>query len=105
VDAECVRRMMEAEQGRLSEVEGDALDRPLDLEELRSVLQKDGRNKAPGRVGIGRAFFTETWEYLKEDWLELFSHMFKERLTIGPVEERSDSVYSENEESNGTAGV
>jgi mannosylglycoprotein endo-beta-mannosidase len=61
----------------VSEVERDALDRPLDLEELRRVLQKGGGNKAPGRVGICRAFFTETWEDLKEDWLELFSDMFE----------------------------
>jgi hypothetical protein len=39
-------------QGRLSEVERDALDRPLDLEELRRVFKKGGGNKAPGRDGI-----------------------------------------------------
>jgi hypothetical protein len=76
VDAECVRTMMESVQCRLSELERDALDRPLDLEELRRVLQKGGGNKAPGRDGICRAVFTETWEELKEDWLELFSDMF-----------------------------
>jgi hypothetical protein len=67
VDAECVRRMMEAVQCRLSEVKRDALDRPLELEKLRRVLQKGGGNKAPGRDVICRAFFTETWEDLKED--------------------------------------
>jgi hypothetical protein len=77
VDAECVRRMMEAVQGRQSEVERDALDRPLELEELRRVLQKGGGNKAPGRDGLCRAFFTETWEDLMEEWLELFSDMFE----------------------------
>jgi hypothetical protein len=69
--------MMEAVQGRLSEVERNALDRPLDLEELRSVLQKGGGNKAPGRDGICRTFFTDTWADLKEDRLELFSDMFE----------------------------
>jgi hypothetical protein len=68
--------MMEAVQDRLSEVERDALDRPLDLEEFRRVLQKGGGNKAPGRDGICRAFFTEAWEELK-DWVELFSDMFE----------------------------
>jgi hypothetical protein len=67
VDAEYARRMMEAAQCRLSGVVRDALDRPLELEELRRVLQKGGGNKAPGRDVICRAFFTETWEDLKED--------------------------------------
>jgi hypothetical protein len=83
VDAECVRRMMEAVQGRLSDVERDALDISLDLEELRRLLHKGGGNKAPGRDGIFRAFFTETWEDLKEDWLELFSDMFERGRLLG----------------------
>jgi hypothetical protein len=47
------------------------------LKGLRRVLQKGGGNKAPERDGICRAFFTKTWEDLKEVLLELFSDMFE----------------------------
>jgi hypothetical protein len=77
VDAECVRRMVEAVHGRVNEVGRDVLNRSLDLEELRGVLQKGGGNKAPWRDGICRSFFTETWDELKEGWLKLFSEMFE----------------------------
>jgi hypothetical protein len=50
VYADCVRRMMEAVQGRLFEVERDALVRPLDLEELRRVLQKADGIKPQGEM-------------------------------------------------------
>jgi hypothetical protein len=51
--------MVEAGHGRLMEVRRDTLDRPLDLEELRMVLQKGGGNEASGRDGIGWALLIE----------------------------------------------
>jgi hypothetical protein len=44
-------------------------------------MQKGGWSKTPGREGIGRAFFTETWEELRKDWLELCLEMF-DRLRL-----------------------
>jgi hypothetical protein len=40
VDTECVRQIVGAGHGRLTEVGSDTLDRPLDLKELRILLQK-----------------------------------------------------------------
>jgi hypothetical protein len=66
-------RMVEAGRERLTEVGRETLDRPLDFEEML----KWGGNKAPGRNGIGGAFFTKTWAELKEDRLDLLSDMFE----------------------------
>jgi hypothetical protein len=75
VDAECVRQIVETGHGRLTEVGSHTLDRPLDLKELQILLQKVRGNKTPGRDGIVWVFFTEKWEEVKEDWLELFSEI------------------------------
>jgi len=54
----------------------EALDMSFMSEELQSVVNKGGGNKAPGGDGIGFELFEATWWALKGDMLELFSRMF-----------------------------
>ena len=82
VDEGSVLQMMAVGHKRLADQEREMLDKPLDIAELRQAMLKGGGNKAPGRDGIGRAFFTETWDDLKEDWVEIFTDMWEhKRLT------------------------
>jgi hypothetical protein len=53
----------------------DLLDRPITLEELKTVLHRGAGNKAPGSDGIGLAFFKVNWDTIK-DMLALFNHMY-----------------------------
>jgi hypothetical protein len=40
-------------------------------------MMRGGGNKVPGRDGIGKTFFCETWGKFKEDWIELFTEMLE----------------------------
>jgi len=59
----------------VTEDERELLDGPLTMQELRHAIYAGGGKKAPRRDGIGSAFYAETWEDLKDDWLELFAEM------------------------------
>jgi hypothetical protein len=61
---------------------------PLTLEELKPAVNKGGRNKAPGRDGIGLEFFKATWGVLKGDMLELFTQMFEGNELSGQQKRR-----------------
>jgi hypothetical protein len=68
--------MMSVNHKRLNLSEGNALIAPLTPEEVRHALRKGKGDTAPGKDGIGLLFFTEVWEDLHWDLMELFNQMF-----------------------------
>jgi hypothetical protein len=68
--------MMSVNHKRLNPSKGNVLDAPLTREEVRHALRKGRGDTAPGRDGIGLPFFTEVWESLTGDLMELFNQMF-----------------------------
>jgi hypothetical protein len=76
VDEERIRQMAEAGLTRLPEDWRYTLDRPLPPEELKAAINKGNGNTAPESDGIGLGLFKATWDALKDDWHDLFSHMF-----------------------------
>jgi hypothetical protein len=76
VTDERIRKMTEAGFSRLSEEWRNTLDGPLTSDELCTAIIKGNNRKAPGRNGIGLSLFQATLNTLKDDWIDLFSHMF-----------------------------
>jgi hypothetical protein len=54
----------------------DHLERPITAEELLAALKKGAKNKASGIYGICLEFYTENWEPIWPDLLELLNQMF-----------------------------
>ena len=54
-------------------------EQPITPEEIQAVLQKGGRNKAPGSDGVGLEFYTTNWKIIKEDIVEILNQMFLQR--------------------------
>ena len=76
VPDESIRKMEEVGVSRLSEEWRNTLDGPLISDELTRAIIKGNTKKASGRDGIGLSLFQDTWNTLKDDWLDLFSQMF-----------------------------
>jgi len=76
VTDESIGKMEEAGFVRLSEEWRNALYGPLTSDELHTAITKGQTKKAPGRDGIGLSLFQDTWNTIKDDWLDLFSQMF-----------------------------
>jgi hypothetical protein len=55
------------------------LDQPITEEEIVRALKKCGKNKAPGDDGMCIEFYTENWETIKQDLLELLNQMFMQQ--------------------------
>ena len=55
-----------------------AMEEPLSLEELHHAIKQGKKGKSPGLDGISHEFYQETWDIIKDDMLNIFSHMYME---------------------------
>jgi len=56
IEENCMNQMINAGLRTVAEPWRDLLDRPITLEELKTVVHRRAGNKAPGNDGIGLAF-------------------------------------------------
>jgi hypothetical protein len=59
--------------------DGDLLERPVDMDEIRYALQKGKRNKAPRSDGISLEFYVANWTTIQEDLCNVLNRMFLEK--------------------------
>jgi len=76
VEEEAITRMVGARPWTTRQEYQNILDRAIDLEEIKQVLQKIGRNKTPGSDGIGWEFYKTNWSIIKEDLHDLLNEMY-----------------------------
>jgi len=77
IEENCVDQMLNAGFRTVAEPWRDLLDRPITLEELKTVVHRGAGNKAPGNDGIGLAFFFKVnWDIIKNNMLALFNQMY-----------------------------
>jgi hypothetical protein len=55
--------------------DADHFERPITSDELLAALRKRSKNKAPGIDGICLELYTENWETLWPDLLEVLNQM------------------------------
>ena len=54
-------------------------DHPITREELREAAKEGKRHKSPGPDGICHEFFTQMWDVVKNDLLDVINNMYMER--------------------------
>ena len=79
MDEECVTYVAEAGQRALPTACRDLLEQPISLEEVHIAVIKGGKNKAPGRYGIGLEFYKANWEKIQDNIAALMNQMLVER--------------------------
>ena len=53
-------------------------DHPITREELREAAKEGKRHKSPGPDGICHEFFTQMWDVVKNDLLDVINNMYME---------------------------
>lgn len=76
---ECTYSLMGAGLWTTQQTYVDILHRPIDMEEIRHVLQGVRRNKTPGSDGIGWEFYKATWSTIKDDLYTTLNEMYMEK--------------------------
>ena len=87
VDEECIREMLQAGYGNLSDDCGETLEVLITAEELRAAAFKGDSKKSPGKEGIGLEFFKLFWEDVERDLRTLFTQMFRDHTLIEKQEQ------------------
>jgi hypothetical protein len=77
LDGECVETMSEAAQLEHPTTYRDILEKPIEQTEIDyKATQSGGRNRAPGRDGLGLEFYTANWTIVREDRCDIVKQMF-----------------------------
>ncbi|RVW20299.1 hypothetical protein CK203_111386 [Vitis vinifera] len=70
---------------RISQQEAESLEIPFSENEIHSALMEMSGDKAPGPDGFTMAFWQSSWDFVKEEILE----MFKEFMSKDPFSKAS----------------
>jgi hypothetical protein len=74
-DDECVRSLAELVRVERQLVYADIIEDPFDPREIYNAIQSGGRNRPPGRDGLGLEFYKANWEILLDLYI-ILNHMF-----------------------------
>jgi len=75
-DDECLRSLAELVRVERQLVYADIIETPFDPSEIYNAIQSGGRNRPPGRDGLGIEFYKANWEILPDDLYIILNHMF-----------------------------
>ena len=76
VDDDCVSTMTETARVERPTAYEDSAENPFDPMEICNAIQTGGRNRAPGRDGIGIEFYKANWEIIRDDLCTIFNNIF-----------------------------
>jgi len=81
VDDECIAAMIGKGPRAHRAPDGELLERPIKMEEIRHALRKGGRNKASGSDDLGLEFYTTNWTTIKNYLCIVLNQMFLAKTT------------------------
>ena len=58
------------------------LETPFTLTEIHNAISTEGRNRAPGRDGLGIEFYKNTWAFIQDDLCSILNTLFFEGIII-----------------------
>ena len=80
VDASSIQRLPEEIQTSNTPEDSNGIENPFKPEEIYDAFRVGKRKRAPGIDGLGREFYLQTWDIIKDDMCDI-NQMFFEHAT------------------------
>ena len=75
IDERCIQELVSSGMNTLPMAANAALEEPITMDELLTVVRKGKEHKSLGQDGICHDFYRMTWGIIKQDMLDVMKHV------------------------------